>query len=421
MDRYDEALLRFLWNNPSPYHIAAAQVEQLRETGYEELSERETWKLVPGGKYFLTRNDSSLIAFRIPKGSVSGFRLAASHSDCPRPKLKENPCADVEGKYVKLNAEIYGGAIYSTWLDRPLSLAGRLIVRDGSGLKSVLADAGRELLLIPNLAIHMNREINQGYAYNPQTDLLPLYGLNGARRPVELLAEAVGVRPEDVLGSDLFVYNRQQPTFWGAGNEFMSAAGLDDGQCAFASLSAFLAAGEGSVIPVHVLFDNEEVGSSTLQGAGSTFLLDTLQRICEAGLPGLPGFRQMIADSFLLSADNAHGLHPNHPEKCDPVNRPVLGGGVVVKFSANQKYTTDGYSAAHVRQLAEKAGVRLQVFTNRSDMPGGSTLGNISSGKLPIPSADVGIAQLAMHSSYESCGCGDTAEMIRLMQANYEE
>lgn len=420
MNRYDAELMKFIRDNPSPYHIAESQAKRLREAGYEQLAEEQEWSLRRGGSYFVMRNGSALIAFRIPAEGGRGFRIAASHSDCPRPKLKENPAIGVEKKYVRLNTEIYGGTIYSTWLDRPLSVAGRICVREGAEVRTRTVDLKKDLLMIPNLAIHMNREVNKGYVYNPQTDLLPLYALGEDADIMDAVAEAAGVKRCDILGSDLYVYNRQEPLVWGAKKEFLSAPGLDDAQCAFSSLEAFLSAGEGGNVPVHALFDNEEVGSSSIQGAASTFLFDTLNRICSAGVPGLPDYRRMVAASFLLSADNAHALHPNHPEKCDPVNRPVPGGGVVVKFSANQKYTTDARSAAEVRMLAEKAGARLQVFTNRADIPGGSTLGNISSDNVPVLSADVGLAQLAMHSSFETCGCGDTEEMVRLMKANFE-
>ena len=277
-----------------------------------------------------------------------------------------------------------------------------------------LVNVDRDLLLIPSLAIHMNRSVNDGYAYKVQRDLLPLYGAAEAPDLTALVAETAGMSPESVIGHDLFVYNRQAPSIWGADREFMSSPRLDDLQCAFSSLCGFLESAPEESLPVHVVFDNEEIGSSTRQGAASPFLEDTLRRITEALGLTFGEYLEKLPQSFLLSADNAHGMHPNYADKCDPVNRPRLGGGVVVKYSGNQKYATDAVSAAIVRVLAKKAGVKLQVFTNHSDIPGGTTLGNISVQHLPVKTADVGIAQLAMHSPYETCGTGDTAELIGL-------
>ena len=260
----------------------------------------------------------------------------------------------------------------------------------------------------------MNREVNAGYEYRVQRDLLPLYGGAEARDLTVLLAQEAGADPADVLDHDLFVYDRQAPSIWGAEREFLSSPRLDDTQCAFASLTGFLESEGGESLPVHVVFDNEEIGSSTRQGADSTLLADTLRRIT-AGL-GLDErtYLEKLSQSFLLSADNAHAMHPNYPDKCDPVNRPRLGGGVVLKYSGSQKYTTDGASGAIARILAEKAGIRLQTFANHSDIPGGTTLGNISVRHVAVRSADVGIAQLAMHAPYETCGCGDTADLTSL-------
>ncbi len=327
------------------------------------------------GKYYVIRNGSALIAFRIPKRDFLGFQIMASHSDSPSFKIKENPEMDVEGHYVKLNVEKYGGMLCAPWFDRPLSVAGRVIVKDGSRLVTRLVNIDRDLCMIPNLAIHMNREANEGYKYNVQKDMLPLYGGGGSGGMfMEDIARAAGVAQEDMIGSDLFLYNRMEGSIWGAQEEFISIGRLDDLQCAFASLQAFLEADGGESIPVHCVYDNEEVGSGTKQGAGSTFLLDTLLRINE-GLGRSPGqYRQALASSFTLSADNAHGVHPNYPEKACPTNRPYLNEGIVIKYSANQKYTTDGMAAAVFTQICERAGVPVQKFLNRSDILGGSTL-----------------------------------------------
>ena len=406
-------LFSFIQASPSPFHAVANMKRELDAHGYAQLLEGEEWRLEEEGKYYVIRNGSALIAFRIPKRDFTGFQIMASHSDSPSFKIKENPEMDVEGHYVKLNVEKYGGMLCAPWFDRPLSVAGRVIVRDGSRLVTRLVNIDRDLCMIPNLAIHMNREANEGYKYNVQKDMLPLYGGGGSGGMfMEDIARAAGVAQEDMIGSDLFLYNRMEGSIWGAQEEFISIGRLDDLQCAFASLQAFLEADGGESIPVHCVYDNEEVGSGTKQGAGSTFLLDTLLRINE-GLGRSPGqYRQALASSFMLSADNAHGVHPNYPEKACPTNRPYLNEGIVIKYSANQKYTTDGMAAAVFTQICERAGVPVQKFLNRSDILGGSTLGNISGTQVALNSVDIGLAQLAMHSPYETGGIKDTDYLI---------
>lgn len=411
---YNRELLRFIQQHPSVYHVIEGHRQILLEAGYEQLLESRSWTLREGGKYFAIRNHSALIAFQVPKKQFRGFMLMASHSDSPALKVKENPEITVGGLYKKLNVELYGGALLAPWLDRPLSVAGRLLVRTAEGVRMQLVNMDRDLLLIPNLAIHMNRSVNDGYAYKVQRDLLPLYGTAEAPDLITLVAQTAGISLETVIGHDLFVYNRQAPSIWGADGEFMSSPRLDDLQCAFSSLCGFLESTPEESLPVHVVFDNEEIGSSTRQGAASPFLEDTLRRIAESLGLSYSEYLEKLPQSFLLSADNAHAMHPNYADKCDPVNRPRLGGGVVVKYSGNQKYATDAVSAAIVRVLAKKAGVKLQVFTNHSDIPGGTTLGNISVQHVPVKTADVGIAQLAMHSPYETCGTSDTAELVGL-------
>ena len=406
-------LFSFIQASPSPFHAVANMKRELDAHGYAQLLEGEEWRLEEEGKYYVIRNGSALIAFRIPKRDFTGFQIMASHSDSPSFKIKENPEMDVEGHYVKLNVEKYGGMLCAPWFDRPLSVAGRVIVRDGSRLVTRLVNIDRDLCMIPNLAIHMNREANEGYKYNVQKDMLPLYGCGGSGGMfMEDIARAAGVAQEDMIGSDLFLYNRMEGSIWGAQEEFISIGRLDDLQCAFASLQAFLEADGGESIPVHCVYDNEEVGSGTKQGAGSTFLLDTLLRSNE-GLGRSPGqYRQALASSFMLSADNAHGVHPNYPEKACPTNRPYLNEGIVIKYSANQKYTTDGMAAAVFTQICERAGVPVQKFLNRSDILGGSTLGNISGTQVALNSVDIGLAQLAMHSPYETGGIKDTDYLI---------
>lgn len=411
---YSGALVRFIQEHPSVYHVIEGQRQQLLAAGYEQLLESRPWCLRPGGRYFVTRNGSALIAFRIPEGDFRGFMMMASHSDSPALKIKEKPEITVEGTYKKLNVEVYGGALLSPWFDRPLSVAGRLYVRQGNAVRMELVDFRRDLLLIPSLAIHMEPTANKGLELKAQRDLLPLYGLADARDLLTLAAREAGVDPAAVVGHDLFVYNRQAPSVWGDGGVFLSSPRLDDLQCAFASLQGFLESRESASVPVHVVFDNEEIGSSTRQGAASPFLRDTLVRLSESLGLSEGAYLAMLSQSFLLSADNVHALHPNRPDKSDPVNRPRLGGGVVLKYSGSQKYTTDAASAAIVTLLAERAGISLQTFANHSDIPGGSTLGNLSARQVAVKAADVGIAQLAMHSPYETCGSHDTEDLVAL-------
>lgn len=409
-------LIEFIKKSPTCFHAVQTMSDLLIEEGFTELKENEKWKLEKGGKYFVTRNGSSLIAFTIPEQEMKGMRIMASHSDSPSFKIKENPEMEAEGHYIKLNVEKYGGMLCAPWFDRPLSIAGRVIVRDPETgtLRTVLVNVDRDLVMIPNLAIHMNREVNDGYKYNAQKDMLPLYGDITAKDSfMKTIADAAGAAPDDILGHDLFLYNRQKASIWGASEEFLSSARLDDLQCAFSSLKGFLAGEKKEYMAVHCVLDNEEVGSGTKQGAASTFLYDTLTRAHDSLGLSREDYLIHLADSFMVSADNAHAVHPNYPEKMDPVNRTYLNGGIVLKFNANQKYCTDGVSAAMFRDICQKAGVPVQTFTNRSDMMGGSTLGNISNTQVALNTADIGLPQLAMHSPYETVGVRDTEYLIR--------
>lgn len=412
----NKALLDFIEKSPSVFHGVDQMSRRLLQEGYVKLEEKDSWKLHLDGKYFVTRNDSAILAFRIPEKNLQGFHIMASHSDSPTFKIKENPEIGVEGHYIKLNVEKYGGMLMAPWFDRPLSVAGRIITETKEGLKSQLVSVDRDLCMIPNLAIHMNRSANDGYKYNVQKDLLPLFACGECKdhKFMDLIAETAGVKTEEILGSDLFLYNRMQGSLWGADLEFISSGRLDDLQCAYASLEGFLSSETKSFVPVHAVFDNEEVGSGTKQGAASTFLVDTLLRICENWGISAGEYRRFLAGSFMLSADNAHGLHPNYPEMSCPTNHPYLNGGVVMKFSANQKYTSDGMSAAIFKSLCKKAQIPYQIFHNRSDMLGGSTLGNLSALQVPVRCVDIGLAQLAMHSPYETAGAKDTAYLIHL-------
>ncbi len=412
-----EECLAFTDQGVSCYHVIENMEKKLEKKGFVRLEEREAWEITKGGSYYVTRGGSSLIAFRVPKGEWKGFHMMASHSDSPCFKLKTDPEMQAEGSYLKLNAEGYGGMIYSTWFDRCLSVAGRLVCADGAGLKAVNVNIDEDLLVIPSLAIHMNREANKGTEFHPQTDLLPLMGkVQGKGKLKEKLAALAGVKAEDILGEDLFLYVREKGKMAGMEKEMMIAPRLDDLSCVYASLEAILETEPEKYCTMCAVFNNEEVGSHTRQGAASTFLKDTMERISESlGRTGSEYLR-LLADSFMISADNAHALHPNHPEKADPVNRPVLGGGIVIKHHGGQKYTTDAYSEAYMKALCREADVPYQDYHNHSDVPGGSTLGNISAGQVSIPTVDIGLAQLAMHSAVETAGSADVEYLVRMLE-----
>lgn len=410
-DSINNELLSFLDNSPVSFFAVNNMCEILKQEGFNRLFEGEAWKLEAGKGYYVTRNDSAVIAFRIPGKDYTGFQMMASHCDSPVFKIKTNAEITIDKQYVKLNVEKYGGMICSPWLDRPLSVAGRIVVSTDDGIMTKLVNVDRDLMIIPNLAIHMNREVNDGYKFNAQVDMLPLFCEKGEESQafLKLIADEAGVKAEDILDTDLFLYNRMKGTKLGLNNEFIASGRLDDLQCAFASLKGFLMAQPKDSVAVHCVFDNEEVGSGTKQGAASTFLKDTLHRINNAFGKSEDEYLMSIAKSFLVSADNAHAVHPNHPEKSDPTNRPYLNKGIVIKYSANQKYTTDAVSGAIMRAICKKASVPYQTFTNRSDMLGGSTLGNISQNQVALNTVDIGLPQLAMHSPYETAGAKDTA------------
>lgn len=413
---FSKELAKFLESSPSAFHAIDNMENILIREKFVRLYENQRWQISPGGRYFVDRNDSSLIAFTVPESGFKGMRIMASHSDSPAFKIKENPELETDGHYIRLNVERYGGMLCAPWFDRPLSVAGRVIVKDpvsGSFLTK-LVNIDRDLVLIPNLAIHMNREANNGYKYNAQKDMLPLYGdLSAKDTFIKTVADAAGVHESDILGHDLFLYNREKASIWGASGEFISCGRLDDLQCAFASLKGFLAGEKQEYMALHCVFDNEETGSGTKQGAASTFLYDTLTRIHDCLGLTREDYLIHLADSLMISADNAHAVHPNHTDKADPSNRPYLNGGIVIKFNANQKYCTDGISAAMFRDICRIVNVPVQTFTNRSDMAGGSTLGNISNTQVALNTVDIGLPQLAMHSPYETAGVKDTGYLIR--------
>lgn len=420
---YIQEFFDFIEKAVSPFHAVECMKNKLNAEGFTELKEADKWELIPGGEYYVTRNESSIIAFKLPEVLEDyHFQICASHSDSPTYKVKNVPELEGIAGYLKLNVEPYGGMIDSTWLDRPLSLAGRVVISDKKKIYSKNVYINKDILLIPNLAIHLNREINKGYEYNKQTDLQPLFsaGKLGKGDMEKMLKKELKLKDEEIIGMDLYLVNRQKPSLWGYKDEFISAPKLDDLSAAFTSLCGFIAGKNTDGISVLCCFDNEEVGSGTMQGALSTFLKDTLVRIGHNLNKTDEDYHTAIAKSFMLSFDNAHAVHPNHPEKYDSENRCYMNKGIVIKENAAQKYTTNAISRAIVKKVCDKAKVPSQTFANRSDMAGGSTLGNLSNTQVSLMSADIGIAQLAMHSSYETAGSKDLDYAVKVVKEYYD-
>ena len=411
----NQALFRFISACPTAAHTAAICAEMLAQKGYTRLEEGEKWTLTPGKGYFTLRGGSSLLAFRVPQGDFTGFMIAAAHGDSPAFSVKENSEL-AGGSYVRLTTEKYGGMILSSWMDRPLSIAGRVGVKSEAGVEMRLADLKEPCAVMPNVAIHLNKNANS-MTYDPAVDMLPLWRADGESGTFRArVAACVDAAEEDILSTELYLYNPQAGMEW---NDLIAAPRLDDLQCTFAAISAFLDAKAGAGLPVFALFDHEEVGRATAQGAGSTFLRDVLSRICGDLSP--EELQVKLANSFLLSCDNAHALHPNHGEFSDKNHAPVLNGGVVIKHSSPRRYTTSAETAALVSLLCRQAGVPSQDYRNRADLPGGSTLGAIVLGQLSIPAADIGLAQLSMHSSFETAGAKDTAYLKTMLQLFFEK
>ena len=416
---YDD-LVEFLQESVTPFHAAATAESWLRAAGYTRLEEADYWNLEPGKGYYVTRNGSSVVAWRVPEHAIGGWRIVASHSDSPSWKVK-NDRVENDGCR-RLSVEGYGGMIMPTWLDRPLTVGGRVIVKTEDGIESRLVCIDRDLLVIPSLAIHFQRDVNKGHTYNPQIDMQPLWGPADSRTLTDLVAEELGVDPADILDTDLQLVTRQTPTQIGPDGEFFMAPRIDDLECAATTLLGFLDAAaetDSACAPVWAMLDNEEVGSSSRMGAESSYLRDVLDRIIEAVPHSGQAMPRALANSFMLSADNAHAAHPNFPQKSDPCAPVRLGGGVVLKYNASQKYTTTGLTGGVFREICRRAGVPVQVFANRADMPGGSTLGNLQSLTLPIPMADIGLPQLAMHAAVETAAVADLQAMTDAVTAFY--
>ena len=426
--QFARELLNFIDESPTSFHVVESVKKMLILQGFQEVSLDEKWSLILGGKYFVTRNNSAIIAFIVGQGAPesNGFRLIGVHTDSPSFRIKPLSEISVAG-YLKLNVETYGGPILNTWLDRPLSLAGRVVLRGKSPFapEIKLFRSNRPLLVIPNLAIHMNRKVNEGLALNKQKDMLPLLtqiteGLEKKDLLIHYLAEALHCPSEDILDFDLFLQEYELGCFVGLQQEFISCGRLDDLAMVHAGAWALAKAKPVLMTQVLTCFDNEECGSTSKQGAASPFLAHVLERIVLAQDKDRETYFQALAKSFMISADMAHALHPNALEKHDPVNHPILNGGPVIKISANQSYTTDAESAAVFTALCQRAGVQFQKFVNRSDERGGSTIGPISSTHLDIRSVDVGNPVLAMHSIRELGGVKDHLAMANVFSTFYQ-
>ena len=412
-------LMNFLDSSVTMFHAINECEKVLKDSGYIYLPENEKWN-IRAGKYYTKRNSSSLIAFDIANGDYH-FQISAAHSDSPTFKLKDRPIIESNG-YLKLNVEAYGGMIDATWLDKPLTLAGRVMVDTGCGIETRLLHIDKDLLIIPNVPIHFNREINKGFAFNNQVDMLPVFSAGNLSEADfdKMLAKELGVKPEAILAKDLYLVNRQKAAVIGYDNELISSGRLDDLECVYTSLLGFIEAMNNDHINVFAVFDNEEVGSVTKQGAMSTFFVSTLNRINKALGKSDEDYYRAIAKSMLISCDNAHAIHPNHPELFDVKNRPVLNKGIAIKESANQKYTTDAFSRAVLKKILDKNNIPYQTFANRSDIIGGSTLGNLSNTAVSMNAVDIGLPQLAMHSAYETAGAKDVEYAIEALRAFFE-
>lgn len=415
-------LIQFINESPTSFHANASVKKILKDAGFVELLESQPWDIQPGHKYYVSKNSTAVIAFVVGNDLEQySFNISASHCDAPTFKVKPISCMETDHHYQKLNVEMYGGALCSPWFDRPLSVAGRAIVKSGNRFETKLVNIDSDLLIIPNLAIHLDREANNGKKYNVQVDMLPLLGSNHLDKDAfnQLIATSLEVNKEDIYSSELYLYPRCSGTLLGLDKEYIGSPRLDDLQCAYTTLQGFLQGKADQSVNVYYLADNEEVGSSTKQGAASTFLIDTLKRINDSLGKSQEQFHQALAASMIVSADNAHAVHPNHGELSDPQNRVYMNEGIVIKYSARQSYTTDAMSAAIFIECCKKANVPYQHYTNRSDLPGGGTLGSISSRQVSISSIDIGLAQLAMHSCYEVAGVKDTAYAIEAMKQFY--
>ncbi|NFN94118.1 M18 family aminopeptidase [Clostridium botulinum] len=415
-------LLNFINNSKSAFHSAHEVKSILDKEGFVEIKECDKWDLKHGGKYYVMKNESAIIGFEIGSGDIAeeGFRLIGAHTDSPGFRIKPHAEMTVEDHYIKLNTEVYGGAILSTWFDRPLSIAGRVTLKGSNPLKPQvkLVDLNKPVLIIPSLAIHMNRTINEGYEYNKQKDTLPLLTMATDKLEkdgylLKLIAESLNVKEKEIVDFDLFVYEYEKGCLFGMNEEFISAGRLDDLWMVYAGLVALLQSKSNKATKVLVALDNEEIGSLTSQGANSSLLENILERITLALGKDREDFKRSLSNSVMISADLAHALHPNYIEKHDPTNRPLVGKGPVIKIAASGSYSTDSYAAAIFKQVCKNADVPCQEFVNRSDVKGGTTIGPITASKLNIPVIDMGAPLLSMHSVRELASVKDNEYTIK--------
>ncbi|MGO1470207.1 MAG: M18 family aminopeptidase [Tissierella sp.] len=421
-------LIEFIDKSPSAFHAVENVEETLVKDGFKKINLQDKWTLEKEGKYYTSKNNSAIIAFKIGKGEIKedGFKLVGAHTDAPTFKIKPSPEMTVENKYLKLNTEVYGGPILNTWFDRPLSIAGRVSVKTENPLKpkELLIDIEKPVLIIPNLAIHMNREVNKGVEINAQTHTLPLLSnINDKFEKddflIKLISKKLNIKVESILDFELFLYGVENGSLLGLNEEFISVGKLDNLAMVHAGLNGIIDSEVGDATNVLVCFDNEEVGSRTKQGAASPMLRTVLERITLALGEGKEDFYRALANSFLISADQAHALHPNYIDQNDPTNRPVINGGPAIKLAANQAYTTDSLSSSVYQGICKSIDIPIQKFVNRSDKKGGSTIGPISSSQLDIASVDIGNPILAMHSIRELGGVLDHYNVYKSFKEFY--
>ena len=425
--KFAEGLLQYLNDSPTAYHAVENAAALLRENGFQELKETECWSLQKGSRYFVVKNSSAVIAFTVGEGDLGkeGFRIIGAHTDSPALKIKPGPCTVTPDGYVKVNVEVYGGAILQTWFDRPLAVAGRVIVKENSALREKLIQIDKPVFMIPNLCIHFHRDMNEKSSCNKQTEILPLLSMKEEGVEKEdylfaLLQEETGIEKADFVDYELYLYEYQKGIFMGKKQEFISASRIDDLSMVYAGLTALTEAETGAGCQVFAAFDNEEVGSTTAQGANSGLLPHILNRICKNLGMTDEAYFQAVANSSSVSADLAHAVHPNYSDKHDTENRPVLGSGPVIKYSASQRYATTALSAAYFKEACARAGVPCQKFVNRNDIAGGSTIGPALSGLTTIPTVDIGAPILAMHSIREFGAVADHVYTKQAFLAYYE-
>ncbi|MBQ9124768.1 MAG: M18 family aminopeptidase [Acholeplasmatales bacterium] len=417
-----EGFLSFLKKSPTAFHAVKAAEEMLNKAGFIKLNENQKWNLKCEGKYYISRNLSSILAFTIPANiDEMSFNIVATHTDSPTFKLKPNFTIDTN-KYIKLNTEVYGGPIYNTWMDRPLNIAGKIIVKGDNGIESKLISFDKPMVIIPNCSIHYYPELNKGVALNPQNDLLPILcdkSINDCDL-LALIANKLNINKNDIISHDLYLALLDRGTLGGANDEFIMAPQIDNLECSYIALNSFINSTNTKSANVLALFDNEEIGSRTRQGAASTMLADILERISISLNKTEEEHKMALANSFIISADNAQGYHPNYPQKFDQTNAVYLNNGIVIKNAARGSYSTDAISQAFFKVICERANAKYQLNTNRSDIPGGSTLGCISIMNVSIHSVDIGLPQLAMHSAYETAGKYDYFELNKALIQFYQ-